>query len=112
MFKFDLASINKTGHCRALINKISLSVSLIFLYTSTVQAGEITDIEWDTIGNLIIRYHLDTTVAFQKVSCTIFNESNLAIAGGSGYVDGGVATVYTHPPDKYFKKALSVRCTP
>ena len=73
-----------------------------------VSSGEITDMEFDIIGNLWITYYSGKS---GKVECTVFNEQMKPVGGGSGYASGGVARVMVSLPKKYQgSKKTTARC--
>ena len=82
------------------------------LYVAQVHAGEITDKEWNVLGNLVVTYFKGTrsTNFPDFAECTAFNSQNKPIGGGKGLVEGGVARVYVTVPKKYQGKELRVDC--
>ena len=78
------------------------------LYVAQVHAEEITDKEWNVLGDLVVTYFKGTPS--RRAECTAFNSQNKPIGGGSSYVQGGVARVRISVPKKYQGKELRVDC--
>lgn len=75
-----------------------LILSGFTLLATPAFSGEITDMEFNSIGSLWITYYSGKS---GKVECTVFNEQKKPIGGGSGYAKGGVARVLVELPKKY-----------
>ena len=88
---------------------IIISIFITFIFSKPSLSGEITDTEWNILGQLVITYFSGTS---GKVECTVYNDINKAIGGGSSYASGGVARVSVSVPKKYKGASLSVRCNP
>jgi len=89
------------------VQRLLAIVFVWFLTSSFVQAGEITDKEWNIIDNLVVTYFKGSN---GMVNCTAFNEKNKPIGGGAAPALGGVARVQIDVPKKYVGKNLSVKC--
>ena len=76
-------------------------------------AGEVTSLEWDILGDLIVTYAVGKSGKSLEVNCTAFNKNNKPVGGGFSYTRGGVARVRIEVPLK-FKNTdeVSVSCTP
>ena len=61
-------------------------------------AGEITDMEWNILDNIVVTYYSGTSAI---VNCTAFNSKNKPIGGGNAISMGGVARVQIDVPTKY-----------
>ena len=71
-------------------------------------SGEITDMEFDSIGTLWITYYSGKS---GTVECTVFNEQKKPIGGGLSSAHGGVARVMVDLPKKYEgSKKITARC--
>ncbi|MDA9096933.1 hypothetical protein N9J50_01220 [Methylophilaceae bacterium] len=71
-------------------------------------AGEITDMEWNFLQQLIVTYYKSGGAG--QVNCTAWNQERKAIGGGSGFYSGNIARVSITTPTKYVGKNLSVSC--
>ena len=82
---------------------------LSFFNVNSLIAGEITDMEWDIIDDLIVTYYTGSNKK-ASVNCRVYSVEDKVIAGASGYADAGVARVRIDVPKKYVRKKLSVSC--
>ena len=82
-------------------------VGFLILFSTPVFSGEVTDKEFDVVGNLIVTYYHGTN---GEVNCTAFNQQGKAIGGGMGIARGGVARVHIQVPTKYGGAELKVSC--
>ena len=80
---------------------------------SATEAGEITDLEWNILGQLEVTYYVGASGQSRRVDCTVSNAEKKPIGGGYGYAQGGVAVVRVGIPKKYQgNKGLQVSCQP
>ncbi|MDA9721961.1 hypothetical protein N9U55_01620 [Luminiphilus sp.] len=85
-----------------------LILSGFTLLATPAFSGEITDMEFDAIGNLWITYYSGKS---GSVECTVFNEQKKPIGGGSSYAQGGVARVMVRLPKKYQRgNRITAKC--
>ena len=83
-------------------------VSFLILFSTPVFSGEITDIEYLSLGIVVTYYH---DGEYSVVNCTAFNKQGKAIGGGIGAPEGGgVARVPIRVPEKYTDTELKVSC--
>ena len=90
--------------------------TIIFLLASiiNVNSGEITDMEWTTLGDIRVFYY-DTNIKSTRsvVECYAFKKnSSTPIGGGTGFgTASGTAKILIEVPEKYQKKSgLSMKC--
>jgi hypothetical protein len=84
-----------------------------FSQTKKTSAGEITSLEWNILGNIVISYAIGRSGNSIEVHCTAFNEENKPVGGGFSFTAGGVARVSIEVPSKYVNtNKVTVRCTP
>ena len=75
--------------------------------------GEITSLEWNILGNIVVSYAVGKSGQSIEVHCTAFNEEKKPVGGGFTFTAGGVARVSIDVPEKYKNtNKLTVRCTP
>ena len=91
------------------LSNIIICVLISFVFSKPSFSGEITDTEWNILGDLVITYYSGTS---GKVECTVFNDRNKPIGGGFDYASGGVARVSVSVPKKYKSAKLSASCKP
>jgi len=76
-------------------------------------AGEITSLEWNILGNLVVSYAVGRSGQSIEVHCTAFNEEKKPVGGGFSFTAGGVARVSIDVPEKYKNTdKVRVSCTP
>ena len=90
--------------------------TIIFLLASiiNVNSGEITDMEWTTLGDIRVFYY-DTNIKSTRsvVECYAFKKNlSTPIGGGTGFgTASGTAKILIEVPEKYQKKSgLSMKC--
>ena len=83
-----------------------ISLSLLCV-SSNAFAGEVTDLEWNSIDQIVVTYWSGSSGIF---SCTAFNSKNIPIGGGEAYAAGGIARVSITVPKKYVGKELEINC--
>jgi hypothetical protein len=92
-----IASITQTSWSQAIKNS----------------GGEITSMEWNILGNLVVSYAVGKSGQSIEVHCTALNESKKPVGGGFTFTAGGVARVSIDVPEMYKNtNKVSVRCTP
>jgi hypothetical protein len=75
--------------------------------------GEITSLEWNILGNLVVFYAVGKSGQSIEVHCTAFSEENKPVGGGFSFTAGGVARVSIDVPEKFRNTdRVRVRCTP
>ena len=77
--------------------------------TSPLISGEVTDLEWDFLDDLIVTYYIGSNTD-TIINCTAFTDDDLAVGGGSSYTSGGIARVRIKVPTKYQGDSLVVLC--
>lgn len=70
-------------------------------------AGEVTDMEWNVLDNLVVTYYAGSS---KWVRCTAFNSNGSPIGGGEAMTKGEVARVSIDTPKKYVGQKLRVKC--
>ena len=86
---------------------LKVLVILFTMFALPVYSGEVTDKEFNLVGDLIVTYYHG---ANGEVNCTAFNQQGKAIGGGMGIARGGVARIRMQVPKKYIGKELKVSC--
>jgi len=80
------------------------------MFTKHSVAGEVTDLEWNILNQLVVTYYKGSSSLGTTAECTAFNDSGNPIGGGIDLVQGGVARVSINVPKKYVGQKLRVRC--
>jgi len=84
-----------------------------FAQNSKGPAGEITSLEWNILGSLVVSYAVGKTGNSIQVNCTAFNENKKPVGGGFSFTAGGVARVSIEVPSKYVNtNNVTVSCVP
>ena len=96
-----------------LLFSLIFSLQTGFTETRKSSSGEITSLEWNILGNIVVSYAVGKSGQTIEVHCTAFNENKKPVGGGFSFTAGGVARVNVDVPAKYQNTdKVTISCTP